>query len=156
MKRNQIYRVSEFELNQRLDELWNGVKVIEFYGKDIPDLDTFLKQCIQKFKLPVITPEEDEDEQFPDYNIPDPLHGLSYAMMDLSNISDYPQQPIMMVIHDEMKFLYAADYNDSGIVWNMFISSLFPYYDMDQEIRKKVAQRPSNKIKRKFDLYLVD
>ena len=76
--------------------------------------------------------------------------------MDLSNISDYPQQPIMMVIQDQMKFLYAADYNDSGIVWNMFINSLFPYYDTDQEITKKVSQRPSNKNKRKFDLYLVD
>lgn len=147
---NQVYRLSPAELTAAKKYYQDkDVVVVELDGEKMVSDDDILEEFIQKFKLDVATMEEDANNCFPDYDLQDPLHGLAFAMDDLSNLSADLKKPIVV--------FYSGFYHGTivtrGNILGVLMASILPEYDINQSSTIQL-DGPSDEYTRLFNVFL--
>ena len=150
LTKNQVYRLSPAEFTATKKYYQDkDVVVVELDGEKMVSDDDILEEFIHKFKLGVVTKEEDANNCFPDYDLQDPLHGLAFAMDDLSNLSADLKKPIVV--------FYSGFYHGTivtrGNILGVLMASILPEYDINQSSTIQL-DGPSDEYTRLFNVFL--
>lgn len=152
MNKNQVYRVSPQEIDNIYVEYGKtDAKIITIDGENIVSFDDFFNACCKAFELKFYGDPDKDDDFFPDYNLPDPFHGLSGELTHgLAHLVE-PQQEIVLILTNFYAMIPWVVENAQ--ILGLFVDVVLPYYDLNQES----AYIPTNtelEYRRKFNVYL--
>lgn len=153
MKKNQVYRIGPNEVSNIYNQYQNtGTKVITIDGTNIITLEDFFDACCKAFELKFYGDPEKDDDFFPDYDVPDPFHGLSHELCFSLDHLVLSGQEIVLVL--EKFYSMVGSITENAQILGMLIDSVLPYYDLDQSSSASWIQETPLEKRRKFNVYL--
>lgn len=152
MNKNQVYRLSPAEIKDVfLKYKKTDAKIITIDGENIVKIDDFFNACCKAFELKFYGNPEEDDDFFPDYDIPDPFHGLSHELCFSLDHLVKPDQEIVLILTNFYGMVPWVVENAQ--ILGLFVDSVLPYYDLDQS-SAYIIEKTDEKYRRKFNVYL--